>query len=61
MVDIFNVVERNAFDRADERKELERRPTDLSAKERDKVAICARHTTVKINNDGFLINEISDP
>lgn len=61
VVDIFNVVERNAFDRADERKELERRPTDLSAKERDKVAICARHTTVKIKNDGFLINEISDP
>ena len=63
-VDIFNVVEkleRDAFDLADEKKELESRPTDLSAKERDKRAICARHTTVKIKDDGFLINEISNP
>jgi hypothetical protein len=54
---IFNaVVAKAAFERTEERKDPERRPTDLTAKERDRVDIVAKHKTIKVKEDCLFMN-----
>lgn len=54
---IFNdVVANAAFERTEEKKDPERRPTDLTAKERDRIDIFAIHRTIKVKEDCFFMN-----